>query len=68
MSELWVFVLGVTVFIATSWATLVFGLRRMYDLHKRDMEASERITEVKDLGLTEIYRTRRLDGETFSEA
>ena len=55
MSEAAIFSVGAVMFIATTWATLSFGLRRMYELQRRDLEASERIGEIRKQGLTEIH-------------
>jgi hypothetical protein len=63
MSDLWIFVFGVAVFITTAWATFAFGLARVHELQRQDLEASPRIKAVEDQGLTELYVTQRIPEE-----
>lgn len=63
MSEAIIFAIGSVLFVLTTGATVTFGLYRSHELQVRDMEESERITEIEERGLTEIYRTKRLDSD-----
>ena len=64
MSEIAIFAFGGVIFIVTTWATVAFGLRRIHELQREDLEDSPRIEEVvEDSNFTEIYVTRELDGE-----
>ena len=63
MNEAIIFGIGAIMFVFTTGATVTFGLYCAHELQLRDMEDSERIVKVEDRGLTEIYRTQRLDGE-----
>ena len=58
MSEIALFSFGSILFILTTWATLAFGLRRMHELHVRDMADMDRYPVPNPDGLTEVYVTR----------
>jgi hypothetical protein len=62
MTEIAIFAFGGVIFIVTTWATVAFGLRRIHELHREDLEDSPRIDEiVKETNFTEIYVTREVD-------
>ena len=61
MSEVAIFTFGSVMFIATSWATIAFGLRRIAELQAADLESSGRSAEVRSDGLTEIHVTLPAD-------
>ena len=63
MNEVLIFGVGAILFILTTGATVSFGLYRVHELQMQDIAASERIAEVEDLGLTEIYRTAPVEDE-----
>lgn len=56
MSEVAIFSFGSVMFIATAWATLAFGLRRISELQAADLRDAGRVPEARDDGLTEIHR------------
>lgn len=58
MTEVLIFSIGAIMFIATTWATLAFGLRRIHEIQIEDMAKSARFEGVKDNGFTETYVTR----------
>lgn len=66
MSEVAIFSFGSVMFIATAWATIAFGLRRIAELQAADLENSGRVAEVRDDGLTEIHVTMP-DGAAATE-
>jgi hypothetical protein len=55
MSEVAIFSFGSVMFIATSWATIAFGLRRIAELQAADLQDSGMVPESRDDGLTEIH-------------
>lgn len=57
MSEVALFGIGSVLFMATTWATLAFGMQRIHQLQMNDLEASDGITEVRDEGLTQLHMT-----------
>ena len=57
MSEVALFGIGSIVFMATTWATLAFGMQRIHQIQMNDLEASDRISEVRTEGLTELHMT-----------
>jgi hypothetical protein len=63
MSEVAIFSFGSVLFVMTTWATFSFGMRRMHELQSEDLANSQRISEVRTDGLTEIHVTERLTGE-----
>ncbi len=63
MTEAVIFAVGAILFVFTTGATVTFGLYRVHELQLRDMKESERIAEVEDLGLTEIYFTQPVGDE-----
>ena len=69
MSEIAIFAFGGVIFIVTTWATVAFGLRRIHELQRADLEDSPRIEAVvQETGFTEIYVTRELDEESVDDA
>ena len=66
MSEIAIFAFGGVIFIVTTWATVAFGLRRIHELQREDLEASPRIEEVvEETNFTEIYVTRELENDSI---
>ena len=63
MSEIFIFGVGAVLFVLTTGATMSFGLFRSHELQMLDMADSDRIREIEETGLTEVYRTQRLEGE-----
>ncbi len=57
MNEAAIFGIGSVVFSLTTWATLAFGMRRAHELQMRDLDASDRIAEVRSARLTELHMT-----------
>ena len=57
MSEVALFSFGSVLFMATTWATLAFGMQRIHQLQMDDLEASDGISEVRTEGLTELHMT-----------
>lgn len=57
MSDAVIFSVGSLFFIATSWATISFGLSRVHELKVQDLRESGREITVTESGLTEIYET-----------
>lgn len=66
MSEVAIFSFGSVLFVMTTWATFSFGMRRIHELHRRDLVESDRIAEVRTDGLTEIHLSGLLEDETPS--
>ena len=56
MSEVVIFSVGSLFFVATSWATLSFGLTRIAELKRRELEDAGVKIEATESGYTEIYR------------
>lgn len=61
MSDVAIFAFGGVIFIISTWAVVAFGLSRMHELQREDLDESPRITEVREDGLTEVYMTRALE-------
>ena len=57
MSEIAIFSFGSVLFIIVTWATFVFGLRRIHELQLDDMAEVGRYSVERADGLTEIYVT-----------
>ncbi len=55
MSEVAIFGIGSVMFTMTTWATLVFGMRRIHLVQMRDLESSGRIAQTQATGLTELH-------------
>jgi len=55
VTEIAIFIVGTVLFFATTWATVAFGVWRVHQL-QRD-ELSDRVTEIEDLGFTELHRS-----------
>lgn len=58
MNDVAIFVIGSLLFIATTWATVAFGISRMHELELKDRSESPAISGVEKEGFTEVYRTR----------
>jgi len=57
MTEVAVFGIGSVMFMATTWATFAFGMKRVHQLQMRDLASSDRIAEVRRDNLTELHMT-----------
>ncbi len=68
MSEVVIFALGAVLFVITTGATFSFGLVRIHELQIEDMARSDRIAEVEERGLTEIYRAQPLAAQPPASA
>ncbi len=55
MSEVAIFSIGSVMFVATTWATISFGMSRMHELRHRDVEASGGRIQLRESGLTELH-------------
>ena len=64
MSEVAIFSFGSVMFIATAWANLGFGLRRISELQSADMRDAVRVSEARDDGLTELHRPSSADSSS----
>lgn len=42
-------------FIATTWATIAFGVRRMHELQDEELERTGRTSRQGESGLTELH-------------
>ena len=67
MSEVAIFSFGSVMFIATAWATIAFGFRRISELQAADLQEAGRVAEVRDDGLTELHRTLPPDAASPTE-
>ncbi len=61
MSDALIFAFGSVVFIASSWATLSFGLSRMQELALSDVEQSERFSHVERGTYADVYVSKPVD-------
>lgn len=61
MSDIAIFGFGSIMFIATTWATVAFGVRRMHELQDEELERTGRVPREEDGGLTELHV--EIDGE-----
>ncbi len=55
MSEVVIFGFGSVMFIATTWATIAFGVRRMHELQDEELERTGRSARLEEGGLTELH-------------
>lgn len=55
MTDVAIFSFGSLMFIATTWATVAFGVRRMHELQDSELESTGRKAQVRDSGLTELH-------------
>jgi hypothetical protein len=55
MSDIAIFGAGSIMFIATTWATIAFGVRRMHELQDEELERTGRTSREGDSGLTELH-------------
>ena len=58
MSDVAIFGFGSVIFMITTWATFSFGLSRMGELNKRELEQSKMVVVERDSGLTELHVER----------
>jgi hypothetical protein len=61
VSDIAIFSLGSVLFIATTWATVAFGVRRMHELQDEELKRSGQSVEMRDSGLTELHTEKRGD-------
>lgn len=55
MSDIAIFGAGSIMFIATTWATIAFGVRRMHELQDEELERTGRTSRERESGLTELH-------------
>ena len=55
MSDIAIFGFGSVMFIATTWATIAFGVRRMHELQDEELERTGRSARTEESGLTELH-------------
>lgn len=55
MTETFIFGAGSVLFIATTWASVAFGLQRMHQLEAAEVELADRTVVARDDGLTELH-------------
>ena len=55
MSDIAIFGFGSVMFIATTWATIAFGVRRMHELQDEELERTGRSARIEESGLTELH-------------
>lgn len=67
MSEVAIFSFGSVMFIATAWATIAFGFRRISELQAADLRESGRVAELREDGLTELHVTFPGDAASSAE-
>lgn len=54
MSDIAIFGAGSVMFIATTWATIAFGVRRMHELQDEELDRTGR-APVAESNLTELH-------------
>lgn len=64
MTETLIFGVGSVLFIATTWASVAFGLQRMHELEVAEAELANQTVVARGDGLTELH----ISDETGSEA
>lgn len=57
MSDIALFAFGGAVFTITTWATIAFGLARVHQLQRADIDHSSGKWDVREGALTEVYIT-----------
>ena len=55
MSDGVIFGIGAVLFIATTWATIVFFLSKIHELHHRDILASAEVSRIESDTFTEMH-------------
>ncbi len=55
MSDIAIFGFGSVMFIATTWASIAFGVRRMHELQDEELERTGRSARLEEGGLTELH-------------
>ncbi len=55
MSDVAIFGFGSVMFIATTWATIAFGVRRMHELQDEELARTGRSARLEESGLTELH-------------
>lgn len=55
MTDVAIFSFGSVLFIATTWATVAFGVRRMHELQDEELERTGRTPQTGESGLTELH-------------
>lgn len=66
MSDIVIFGFGSVMFIATTWATIAFGVRRMHELQDEELERTGRSAQLEESGLTELHV--EVEAETGAES
>jgi hypothetical protein len=67
MSEVAIFSFGSVMFIATAWATIAFGFRRISELQAADLREAGKVAEARDDGLTELHVSLPDDAASSTE-
>lgn len=67
MSDIAIFGFGSVMFIATTWATIAFGVRRMHELQDDELERTGRSAQLEDSGLTELHVEVKPETEVESQ-
>lgn len=55
MNDIAIFGIGSIMFIATTWSTIAFGVRRMHELQDEELERTGRAPQPEESGLTELH-------------
>ena len=55
MTETLIFGFGSVLFIATTWASVAFGLHRMHEIEVAEVELTDRTVVTRADGLTELH-------------
>ena len=55
MSDVWIFSIGAVIFIALTWATIVFLSLRFTDIYMADQAAADTGPDIVMEGTTEVY-------------
>lgn len=55
MTESLIFGIGSVIFIATTWASVAFGLQRMHGLEVAEVELADRTVVPRRDGFTELH-------------
>lgn len=55
MNDIAIFGIGSIMFIATTWSTIAFGVKRMHELQDEELERTGRAPQTEESGLTELH-------------
>ena len=61
MSDVLIFSVGSVFFVATTWATMSFGLARVHELRRQELAESGVVVEPTEGGYTDIYKSAEPD-------